>query len=71
MQTMNFVAGLTIEQAITRARNLAITSKQPVLADINDVKIQIDANTDIRKALAEYHQKLNEIYEGKTKTYQK
>ena len=68
---MNFVAGLTIEQAITRARNLAITSNQPVLADINDVKIQINANTDIEKALAEYHQKLDERYKEKMKNYQR
>jgi len=68
---MNFVAGLTIEQAITRARNLAITSNQPVLADINDVKIQINANTDIEKALAEYRQKLDERYKEKMKNYQR
>ena len=59
MQTMNFVAGLTIEQALIRARNLATTSNQPVLADINDIKIQVDKNTDIQRALAEYHQRLD------------
>ena len=58
MQTMNFVAGLTIEQALIRARNLAMTSNQPVLADINDIKMTVDKNTDIKKALAEYHEKL-------------
>ena len=62
MQTMNFVAGLTIEQALIRARNLASTSNQPVLADINDIKIEVDKNTDIKQALAEYHQKLKEKY---------
>lgn len=59
---MNFVAGLTIEQALIRARNLATTSNQPVLADINDIKITVDKHTDIKKALAEYHQKLEESY---------
>ena len=66
MQTMNFVAGLTIEQALTRARNLAATSNQSVLADINDIKIKVDKNTDIKKALAEYHQKLDKLYEERT-----
>ncbi len=47
MQTMNFVAGLTVEQALIRARNLATTSNQPVLADINDIKIEVNRNTDI------------------------
>lgn len=62
MQTMNFVAGLTIEQALIRARNLAKTSNQPVLADINDIKIKVDKNTDIQKALAEYHQRLDKVH---------
>lgn len=65
---MNFVAGLTIEQALIRARNLATTSNQPVLADINDIKIQVDRNTDIKKALAEYHQKLDKVHSEQMRT---
>lgn len=71
MQTMNFVAGLTIEQALIRARNLATTSNQPVLADINDIKIEVNRNTDIQQALAEYHQKLDKLHSEQMRKIQR
>ena len=63
MKTMEFHAGPTIEEALQEARDAARNAKQPVLADINDIVMLIDQDTDINKAVAEYRQKLNMKYE--------
>ena len=68
---MNFVAGLTIEQALERARRFAYDYNDTVLAVINDIVMIVNKGTDTKKALDEYHQKLRLKYEieaMKTKT---
>jgi len=63
MRTMDFVAGLTIEQALLQARRMAYVYNDTVLATINDIVMVIYKGTDIQKALAEYQDKLNFKYE--------
>ena len=63
MRTMDFVAGLTIEQALLQARRTAYVYNDTVLATINDIVMVIYKGTDIKKALAEYQDKLQFKYE--------
>lgn len=57
MQIIDFVAGLSIKEAISRAKSKSVELKEPVLADINDIILIIDKNTDMDKKLKEYYQK--------------
>lgn len=59
MQTMEFVAGLTIEQALLKATKTAAKSGTPVEAIVNDIVIIVDRNDKVEKLLKEYHQKHN------------
>jgi hypothetical protein len=64
MEVLNFVAGLTICQAIQRAKDVASESAHGVLVDINDIQMLIKKDTNTKKALIEYSKKLefkNEI----------
>lgn len=63
MRTLDFVAGLTIPQALSRACKFVRSTGEPVLADINDVMMIIDKDTDIHKATADYRKKLEFKYE--------
>ena len=63
MRTLEFVAGLTIKQAIERACLFVKNTKQPVLADINDIMMIFDKDTDVHKAIKEYREKLEFKYE--------
>ena len=63
MKTLDFVAGLTIKQAIEHACLCVKNTKQPVLADINDIIMLFDQDTDINKATEEYRQRLEFKYE--------
>jgi predicted nucleic-acid-binding protein len=63
MQTMEFVAGLTIEQALLKATKTTKESDEQIEAIINDVVMIVDKKTDITKALNEYHQKQKFKYE--------
>ena len=63
MKTLDFVAGLTIPQALSRACNFVRNTGEPVLADINDVMMVIDKDTDMHKAIVDYRQKLEFKYE--------
>ena len=60
---MNFVAGITIVQALEHARRVAYNYNDTLLAVINDIVMIVYKGTDIQKALAEYHQKLKFRYE--------
>ena len=55
----NPVAGLTIKEALIRAIKLSADNNKPV---INDIVMNVDAKTDISKALKDYHQKLELRY---------
>ena len=63
MKEIDFVAGLTIKEAISRAHKQALILKEPVAANINDIVIIIDANTDQEKILTEYYLKHKFKYE--------
>ena len=63
MKTLDFVAGLTIPQALSRACNFVKNTGEPVLADINDIMIVINKDTDLHKAIVDYRQKLEFKYE--------
>lgn len=56
------VAGLTIKEALSRAIKLSKDNKQPVMAIINDVVMNVDDKTCVTKALIDYHQKLKLKY---------
>lgn len=60
---MDFVAGLTIKQALLQARRKAYVYNDAVLANINDIVVVVYKGTDIQKALAEYKDKLLFKYE--------
>jgi len=60
---MDFVAGLTVEQALSQARRTAYVYNDAVLAIINDIVMVVYKGTDIQKALAEYQDKLQFKYE--------
>ena len=60
---MNFVAGVDVEKALSQARQKAYVYNDDVLAVINDIVMVVYKGTDIQKALAEYHDKLNFKYE--------
>ena len=60
---MDFVAGITIEQALSQARRKAYVYTDDVLAVINDIVMIVHKGTDIQKALAEYRDKLRFKYE--------
>lgn len=55
---MDFVAGVTVEQALLQARQKAYVYNGDVLAVINDIVMIVNKGTDIKKALAEYQDKL-------------
>jgi hypothetical protein len=59
MKTADFVTGLTPEQALLRARRMAYVCNDAVLATINGIVMVIYKGTDLKKALAEYQDKLN------------
>lgn len=63
MKELEFVAGLTIEQALLRARSMAYTYNDAVAAIINDIVIIVHKGSDIKKLMAEYQQKLQLKYE--------
>lgn len=63
MHTLEFVAGLTIFEALSRACNFVKNTKKPVLADINDIMMLVDKDTDLHKAIKNYRQKLEFKYE--------
>ena len=63
MEMLDFVAGLTISEALSRACSFVRNTKRPVLADINDIMMVIDKDTDIHKAIMDYRQKLEFKYE--------
>lgn len=63
MEILNFVSGLTINQAVQRAKDTAIESNQHVLVDINDVMMLIDKDTNVKSAMIEYSKKLEFKYE--------
>ena len=63
MRTLDFVAGLTIPQAFSRACNFVRNTGEPVLADINDIIMIINKDTDLHKAVIDYRQKLEFKYE--------
>lgn len=58
----NPVAGLTIKEALIRAIKLSADNNKPVMAVINDIVMNVDAKTNISKALKDYHQKLELRY---------
>ena len=51
------VAGLTIEEAIIRAAQMAKEENKPVMAIINDIVMCFDNKTIVVRALEEYYQK--------------
>ena len=59
MQTMEFVAGLTIEQALLKATKTAYKSGTTVEAVVNDIVMIVDKNDKVENLLKEYHQKHN------------
>lgn len=63
MKTMDFVTGLTVEQALLQARKKAYIYNDAVLATINNIVMVVYKGTDIKKALAEYQDKLQFKYE--------
>ena len=63
MKELEFVSGLTIEQALLRARQMAYTYNDVVTAIINDIVIIVYKGADIKKLMAEYQQKLQFKYE--------
>lgn len=63
MRTLDFVAGLTIKQALERACLFVKNTQQPVLADINDIVMVFDKDTDVHTAIKEYRQRLEFKYE--------
>lgn len=63
MRTLDFVAGLTIPQALSRACNFVRNTGEPVLVDINDIIMIINKDTDLHKAVIDYRQKLEFKYE--------
>ena len=60
---MDFVAGIAVEQALLRASRMAYAYNDTVLATINDIVMVVDKGADIKKALAEYQDKLLFKYE--------
>lgn len=56
------VAGLSIKEALINAVRLSEDNKTSVIAIINDIVMNIDANTNTAEALKEYHQKVNLRY---------
>jgi len=52
------VAGLTIEQAIIRAVQIAKEKNKTVMMIINDIVMCVDNKTIVVRALKEYYQKL-------------
>ena len=63
MYTLNSVAGLTIFEALSRACNFVKNTQKPVLADINDIIMVVDKDTDLHKAVKDYRQRLEFKYE--------
>ena len=63
MKTIDFVAGYTINEAIEKAIKTAVKSNTIIHANINDIILIIDKNTNLKKAIEECHQKLNFKYE--------
>lgn len=57
------VAGLTIKEAIERAKKMARENHVIVVTMINDIILHITEKTNIEKALETYRQKLNELHE--------
>lgn len=57
------VAGLTILEALRKARMMACKDKSIVVANINDVIVCISPETDVKTALQSYRQKLDFKYE--------
>ena len=57
------IAGLTIEEALERARWIARREGKKVIATINDVIMCISQDSNIKMALNSYHEKLNLKYE--------
>ena len=55
---------LTIEQAINKAVLIAKTKQQNVLADINDIIVNITPKTDKAHAMFQYYKKLQERFEA-------
>ena len=63
MKDINFVAGLTIKEALVVACKTSVFHNEPVLAVINDIVMIVDKNTNTENALSEYHKKLEFKYE--------
>ena len=63
MEIMEFVSGLTVYDALCKARNAALKSNKPVLVDINDIIMLVDKKSDIQKLVNEYRNKLDFKYE--------
>ena len=57
------VTGLTIKEALERAKSIAHKENKKVVATINDVIMCVSANSNIKMALNSYHEKLNLKYE--------
>ena len=57
------LAGLTINQAIANAKKMARAERCTVVADINDILMIINEQTDVDKAVDLYQDKLNFKYE--------
>ena len=57
------VAGLTIEQALMKAKHMSVKYNQDVFMNVNDIFMYIEPKTDIKEALASYQQKLSLKYE--------
>ena len=55
----NPVAGLTVKQALIKAKQLSLENNKTVMAIINDIVMIVDKDIDIAKALTEYHHKAN------------
>ena len=59
MREIDFIAGLTIKEALIMAKSLAVNNNEPVSAIINEVVMIVDKNTDVEKALISYRKKLD------------
>ena len=67
VKTYSPVAGLTIEEAIQRAIQMAKKENVTVLANINDIFLSIKADTHLDDAYNTYQKRLKRVYEDKLK----
>ena len=63
MKTMDFVAGYTVSQALTKACNAAAHERQTILIEINDIMMLVGKDDNPKNLLKKYIKKLDFKYE--------